>query len=106
MNGSWGSSRPSRASASRTPRAGDLELGGLASAADQAQQDAQLKESKGLLKRVKDALGERVTEVRISERLTESPACLVLGEHDLPERMRRILAAAGQNAPRVGRCWK
>jgi molecular chaperone HtpG len=78
---------------------GDLELGGLASATDQAQQDAQLKESKGLLKRVKDALGERVTEVRISQRLTESPACLVLGEHDLPERMRRILAAAGQNAP-------
>jgi molecular chaperone HtpG len=78
---------------------GDLELGALASAADQAQQDAQLKESKGLLKRVKDALGERVTEVRISQRLTESPACLVLGEHDLPERMRRILAAAGQSAP-------
>jgi molecular chaperone HtpG len=78
---------------------GDLELGGLASAADQAQQDAQLRESKGLLKRVKDALGERVTEVRISQRLTESPACLVLGEHDLPERMRRLLAAAGQNAP-------
>jgi len=78
---------------------GDLELGGLAGAADQAQLDAQLKESKGLLKRVKDALGERVTEVRISQRLTESPACLVLGEHDLPERMRRLLAAAGQNAP-------
>jgi molecular chaperone HtpG len=80
---------------------GDLELGGLASDADRKQQDAQLKESKGLLKRIKDALGERVTETRISERLSESPACLVLGEHDLPERMRRVLAAAGQKAPQA-----
>jgi molecular chaperone HtpG len=78
---------------------GDLDLGGLAGAADQAQRDAQLKESKGLLKRIKDALGERVTEVKISERLIESPACLVLGEHDMGERMRRILAAAGQKTP-------
>jgi molecular chaperone HtpG len=78
---------------------GDLELGGLASAADRKQHDAELKESKGLLKRIKDSLGERVTEVRISERLRESPACLVLGEHDLSEAMRRILAAAGQKAP-------
>jgi molecular chaperone HtpG len=78
---------------------GDLELGGLATEADRQEHDAQLKESKGLLKRVKDALGERVTEVRVSERLKESPACLVLGEHDLGEQMRRILAAAGQKAP-------
>jgi molecular chaperone HtpG len=78
---------------------GDLELGGLASDADRKQQDAQLKESKGLLKRIKDALGQRITEARLSERLRESPACLVLGEHDLPERMRRILVAAGQKTP-------
>jgi molecular chaperone HtpG len=78
---------------------GDLELGGLASDADRRQHDAELKESKGLLKRIKDALGERVTEVRVSERLKESPACLVLGEQDLTEHMRRILAAAGQQAP-------
>jgi len=37
--------------------------------------------------------------VRISERLTDSPTVLVLGEHDVPERMRRILAAAGQKTP-------
>src|SRR6266513_6193038 len=80
---------------------GDLELGGLASDADRQQHDAQLKESKGLLKRIKDALGERISEARLSERLRESPACLVLGEHDLPERMRRILAAAGQKTPQA-----
>jgi molecular chaperone HtpG len=78
---------------------GELELGGLASAADREQHDADLKQSKGLLKRIRDSLGERVTEVRVSERLKESPACLVLGEHDLSEQMRRILSAAGQKAP-------
>ena len=78
---------------------GDLELAGLESTADRKQHDAELKESKGLLKRVKDALGERVSEVRVSERLKESPACLVLGEHDLSEPMRRMLAAAGQKVP-------
>jgi len=78
---------------------GDLELGGLASDAERKQHDAELKESKGLLKRVKDALGERVSEVRISDRLKESPAVLVLGEHDLSEPMRRILSAAGQKVP-------
>jgi molecular chaperone HtpG len=78
---------------------GDLELGGLSGEAQRKQYDAELKESKGLLKRIKDSLGERVTEVRVSERLKESPACLVLGEHDLTEQMRRLLAAAGQKAP-------
>ena len=78
---------------------GDLELGGLAGDAQRKQYDAELKESKGLLKRIKDSLGERVTEVRVSERLKDSPACLVLGEHDLTEPMRRILAAAGQKPP-------
>ncbi len=80
---------------------GDLELGGLASDADRKQHDARLRESKGLLKRIKDALGDRVTEVRVSERLSESPACLVIGEHDLPERMRRALESLGQKAPQA-----
>jgi len=78
---------------------GDLELGTLASEADRKQRDEDLKESKRLLKRIKDALGERVSEVRTSERLKESPAVLVLGEHDLSEAMRRMLAAAGQKVP-------
>jgi molecular chaperone HtpG len=80
---------------------GDLELGGLASEADKKQHEAELKESKGLLKRIKDALGERITEVKVSERLKESPACLVLSEQDVSEQMRRILTAAGQKVPDV-----
>jgi molecular chaperone HtpG len=78
---------------------GDLELGTLESEADRKRRDEELKESKGLLKRVKDAVGERILEVRVSTRLTDSPACLVLGEHDLGAGMRKILAAAGQQLP-------
>jgi molecular chaperone HtpG len=78
---------------------GSLGLGPLENEADRKEHDAQLKESKGLLKRIKDALGERVTEVRVSERLSGSPACLVLGEHELGERMRRLLESVGQKTP-------
>ncbi len=78
---------------------GDLELGTLESEVDRKRRDEELKESKGLLKRVKDAVGERIMEVRVSTRLTDSPACLVLGEHDLGAGMRKILAAAGQQLP-------
>src|SRR5690242_2683428 len=78
---------------------GDLELGTLENEADRKRHDEDLKESKSLLKRVKDAVGDRVLEVRVSTRLAESPACLVLGEHDLGAGMRRILEAAGQKAP-------
>ncbi|MEO7774243.1 MAG: molecular chaperone HtpG [Steroidobacteraceae bacterium] len=79
---------------------GDLELGELADATDKAQEEAALKEHKGLLKRVKDALGDVVTEVRISRRLTESSAVLVREEHDMGAQLRRMMAATGQELPR------
>ncbi|MFO1428151.1 MAG: molecular chaperone HtpG [Steroidobacteraceae bacterium] len=78
---------------------GDLELGRLEDAAGREAAEAAHRDSKGLLKRVKDALGERVSEVRVSTRLTDSPACLVLAEHDMGAQLRRILAASGQQAP-------
>ncbi|MCB1625516.1 MAG: molecular chaperone HtpG [Pseudomonadales bacterium] len=78
---------------------GDLELGGLADEAEKARAESALKESKALLKRVKDALGERVSEVRVSTRLKDSVACLVGGEHDISAPLRRALEAAGQRAP-------
>jgi molecular chaperone HtpG len=78
---------------------GDLDLGGLANAADQEKAEAQLKESKPLLKRVKDALGDRVSEVRVSTRLKDSAAVLVAGEHDMSAPLRRVLEAVGQQAP-------
>ena len=78
---------------------GDLELGGLETEEDRKQQDETAKESEGLLKRVKEAVGERAESVRASARLKDSPAVLVLGEHDLGANMRRIFAAAGQKVP-------
>ena len=78
---------------------GDLDLGALASEADKEKAEAQLKESKTLLKRVKDALGDRVSEVRVSTRLKDSAAVLVAGEHDMSAPLRRVLEAVGQQAP-------
>jgi molecular chaperone HtpG len=52
-----------------------------------------------LLKRVKDALGDRIAETRVSTRLKDSAAVLVAGEHDISAPLRRALEAAGQQAP-------
>ncbi|HEY6457786.1 MAG TPA: molecular chaperone HtpG [Steroidobacteraceae bacterium] len=78
---------------------GELELGALAPEAERAKAQEQLKEHQELLKRVKAALGERVMEVRVASRLTDSPSCLVMGERDLGSAMRRILEAQGQKLP-------
>jgi len=78
---------------------GDLELGSLEGEADKAAAAEVAKESEKLLKRIQDALGDRVSEVKVSTRLTDTPACLVLAEHDLGAQMRKILAATGQSAP-------
>jgi len=78
---------------------GDLELGPLAGEADKAKQEEAQKESKALLKRVKDVVGDRVSEVRTSTRLKDSPSVLVLGEDELGSSMRRVLLAAGQKPP-------
>jgi len=76
---------------------GDLELGSLASAAEK--EKAEAAHHKPLLKRVKDSLGDRVSEVRVSSRLKDSAAVLVAGEHDMSAPLRRALEAAGQAAP-------
>jgi molecular chaperone HtpG len=77
---------------------GDLELGDLA-AEDQKRVEAQLEENKPLLARVKEALGERVSDVRVSTRLKDSAAVLVASEHDISAPLRRVLEAAGQQTP-------
>ena len=82
---------------------GDLGLDAIetpeADAADEATKDDAPKAAEGLLERVKDALGDEVEEVRYSERLVSSPACLVIGEHDMGAQMRKLLEAAGQEVP-------
>jgi len=78
---------------------GDLELGGLEADSDKAAAAEVAKENEKLLQRIKEALGDRISEVKVSTRLTDTPACLVLAEHDLGAQMRKILAATGQAAP-------
>ncbi len=78
---------------------GDLDLGKLE---DEAEKEAQKKieeESKSLIERIKISLGDAVKDVRVTHRLTDSPACLVAGEHDLSGNLARMLKAAGQKAP-------
>jgi molecular chaperone HtpG len=78
---------------------GDLDLGKLEDEADKEAQKQVEENAKDLVERIKTALGEAVKEVKVTHRLTDSPACLVAGEHDLSGNLARILKAAGQQAP-------
>jgi len=78
---------------------GDLDLGKLDSEEDKKAQEDVAKAKEGLIERLKGALGEQVAEVRVSHRLTDSPAILAIGEQDLGLQMRQILEASGQKVP-------
>ncbi|KTD21270.1 molecular chaperone HtpG [Legionella londiniensis] len=66
---------------------------------DKKEVEAQEKNLAPLLKRIKDVLGERVKDVQVTNRLTDSPACVVADEQDMGLEMQRILQAAGQKLP-------
>lgn len=76
---------------------GAAELG--ESAEEKAQQEVVAKAAEGLVEKLKEALGERVSDVRVSQRLTDSPSCLVLSEYDMTLHMQRLLKAAGHDVP-------
>nr|WP_019365387.1 molecular chaperone HtpG [Pseudomonas luteola] len=78
---------------------GDLDLGKLDSEEDKKAQEEIAKAKEDLVGRIKKALDNEVSEVRVSHRLTDSPAILAIGEQDLGLQMRRILEASGQKAP-------
>lgn len=78
---------------------GDLDLGKLDSEEDKKAQEEIAKAKEGLIERLKGALGDEVAEVRVSHRLTDSPAILAIGEQDLGLQMRQILEASGQKVP-------
>ena len=78
---------------------GDLDLGDLDSEEEKKSKEEATKELEGLLERAKKVLTDKVTDVRITHRLTDSPACLVVGEHDMGAQMQRIMEAAGQKVP-------
>jgi molecular chaperone HtpG len=78
---------------------GDLDLGKLESETEKEIQKKIEEEAKTLVDRIKQTLGEQVKDVRVTHRLTDSPACLVSDEHDLSGNLARILKSAGQKAP-------
>jgi molecular chaperone HtpG len=78
---------------------GGLDLGSFADEQEKAEQQKTEGEYKELVERVKAALGERVKDVRVTFRLTDSAACLVSDENEMSGHLQRLLKAAGQKAP-------
>jgi molecular chaperone HtpG len=80
---------------------GALDLGDLEDKEEKESSEKQSEEHKELLQRMQDVLGETVKEIRISQRLTDSPACLVVEEHDMSANLARVLKSVGQDAPQT-----
>ncbi|MFA6061505.1 MAG: molecular chaperone HtpG [Gallionella sp.] len=78
---------------------GGLDLGALEDEAEKQDQEKQATEHKDLTGKIEVALAGRVKEVRVTHRLTDSPACLVADEDDMSGNMARMLKAAGQKVP-------
>jgi molecular chaperone HtpG len=78
---------------------GGLDLGALEDEAERKAGDDEATELETLIDAMKRSLGERVKDVRVTRRLTESPACLVADEHDLSANLARMLKSAGQPLP-------
>jgi len=78
---------------------GELDLGELEDQEDKQKAEKAAEEHKPLLERIKTALGDKVKEVRVSTRLTESPACLVVDHYDMSQNLARVLKQLGQDAP-------
>ena len=80
---------------------GGLDLGKLEDADEKKAQEQEADEFKPLVDKIKTSLGGRVKEVRVTHRLTDSPACLVADEHDMGGNLARMLKAAGQKVPNM-----
>ena len=80
---------------------GELDLGKLEDKDEQKKIKEAEKSYKDLLKRMQDILGDKVKEVRVSHRLTDSPSCLVVEQHDMAVSMQKILKQAGHQLPEM-----
>jgi molecular chaperone HtpG len=78
---------------------GELDLGKVESGEEKKEQKKVEKEAKDVVKRIKKALGDKVEDVRVSHRLTSSPACIVLNEHEMALYMQHLLKQAGHDTP-------
>jgi len=85
---------------------GTLDLGDLEDPKEKAANEAVEKQFVDLLARIQTVLGEKVETVRITHRLTDSPACLVVNEDEMGMQMRRILESAGQAVPENKRTFE
>jgi molecular chaperone HtpG len=83
----------------RSVAKGGLDLGTLGEEDAKQEQARQADELKGLVERIQDVLAERASAVRVTHRLTDSPACLVADEHGMTPHLERMLKAAGQPVP-------
>ena len=78
---------------------GELDLGEVENEEDKKQQEEASKTYESLIKQISELLKDKVDTVRITQRLTDSPACLVSGAHDMDAQMKKIMEAAGQKVP-------
>jgi molecular chaperone HtpG len=78
---------------------GGLDLGSLQDAQEKAKVEEVAKDFADLVARMKTALGEKVKDVRVTDRLTDSPSCLVSDEGEMSGTLERMLKQAGQKAP-------
>lgn len=78
---------------------GALDLGEIENEEDKKQQEEASKTYESLIKQITELLKDKVDTVRITSRLTDSPACLVSGAHDMDAQMKKIMEAAGQKVP-------
>ena len=78
---------------------GGLDLGDLDDEESKAAKEKLEKELSPVLERLKETLGDKVKEVRLSQRLTDSPACIVTDEHDMSSQMIKLMQSVGQEAP-------
>ena len=78
----------------------DLDLGELEDKAEKEEQEAKTNENKDLLERIKNALGESVSEVKVSSRLVDTPSCVICNDNGMfTAQMRKLLEASGQKLP-------
>jgi len=78
---------------------GELELGDLDSEEDKKALEEASETLKPFIERVKESLGEEVADVRVTDRLTESPACIVGSEDEMGSQLAKMMQAAGQEVP-------
>ena len=78
---------------------GELDLGDIQDEDEKKKDKESNKAHDELVKRIKDILDEKVKEVRVTSRLTTSPACLVSDDNDMGRHLEQILKASGQNIP-------